>query len=100
MTQQDGIWKLGADTAGLSQDDLNRWGDEWRAASSLLTQKSAGAATGEPVTVKLKDGRSIRFVVAKRDPEPVLLREDEGLEYHFSAAAGKRLLTPPFASAK
>jgi len=99
MAQRDGIWKLSPETAGLSQDDLNRWGNEWHSAASVLTQKSEGAARGEPIAVKLKDGRVIRFSVVKKDPEPVLLREDEGLEYHLSAAAAKRLLTPPSAAA-
>ncbi|MET0218169.1 MAG: DUF4340 domain-containing protein [Burkholderiales bacterium] len=100
MSQQDGRWRLSPETAGLSQDDLNRWGDEWKGASSLLTQKAEGAAGTETITVKLKSGKTVRLVVLQREPELILLREDEGLQYHFSAAAGKRLLTVPSTSAK
>ena len=100
MALQDGIWRLRPETPGVSQDDLNRWGDEWRGASSLLTQKGEGAATGEPITVTLKNGTIVRLTIVQRDPELVLLREDEGLQYHFSAAAGKRLLTVPTADSK
>jgi hypothetical protein len=100
MALQEGIWRLRPETPGLSQDDLNRWGDEWRGAASLLTQKSSGAATGEPITVTLKNGKIVRLKIVQRDPELVLLREDEGLQYHFSAAAGKRLLTLPATDSK
>lgn len=94
MSQQDGRWRLNAETA-LSQDDLNRWSDAWKEASSLITQKGEPAARSEAITVKLKSGKTVRLVVLQREPELVLLREDEGLQYHFSAAAGKRLLTVP-----
>jgi hypothetical protein len=100
LTLQDGSWRLHPRTAGLSQDDLNRWGDDWRNAASLLTQQGAGAATGEPITVTLKNGKIVRLKIVQRDPELVLLREDEGLQYHFSAAAGKRLLIPPAADSE
>jgi hypothetical protein len=100
MVQRDGIWRLSPEAPGVSQDDLNRWGDEWKAAASLLTQTGEPGATGESVTVKLKDGKIIRFAIVQRNPELVLRREDEGLQYHFSQAAGKRLLTPPSADSK
>lgn len=100
MALQEGIWRLRPDTPGLSQDDLNRWGDDWRGAASLLTQQGPGAATGEPITVTLKNGTTVRLTIVQREPELVLRREDEGLQYHFSAAVGKRLMTPPAADSK
>ncbi len=100
MAQREGIWKLSPETPGWSQDDLNRWGDEWRSAASLLTQKGAGTAAGKPITVTLRNGTVVRLTIVQREPELVLLREDEGLQYLFSAAAGKRLLTPPAADSK
>jgi hypothetical protein len=100
MALQEGIWRLRPESPGLSQDDLNRWGDDWRSAASLLTQQSAGAAKGDVITVKLKNGKDVRLTIVQREPELVLRRDDEGLQYHFSAAVGKRLLTPPTADSK
>ncbi len=99
LALKDGRWRLSPEVAGLSQDDLNRWSDDWKAASSLLAQKAAAVkAGGEVVTVKLKGGKTVRLRIVQREPELVLLREDEGLQYHFSEAAGKRLLTAPSAA--
>ena len=33
--------------------------------------------------------------ILQRTPDLVLVRRDEGLEYHFFGDAGRRLLTPP-----
>lgn len=95
MALENGIWRLQPAAEGLSQDDLNRWGDDWRGAASLLTQQGSGAGSGGEITVALKNGNVVRLTVVQREPELVLRREDEGLQYHFSAAVGKRLLTPP-----
>lgn len=99
MALQDGIWRLHPETPGLSQDDLNRWGDDWGGAASLLTQQGAATTKGKgnAITVKLKNGKTVALTIVQREPELVLRREDEGLQYHFSAAVGKRLLTPPAA---
>ena len=100
MTQQDGRWRLTPEAADLSRDDLNRWGDDWKGAASLLTQKRDAKKSGDAVTVKLKNGKTVRLPVLQTEPELILAREDEGLQYHFSAAAGKRLLTVPSAASK
>jgi hypothetical protein len=100
MALQDGIWRLHPEAPGLSQDDLNRWADDWQGAASLLTQQGPGASSGETITVTLKNGATVRLTIAQREPELVLRREDEGLHYHFAAAVGKRLLTPPSADSK
>jgi hypothetical protein len=36
--------------------------------------------------------------IVQRAPELVLVRQDEGVEYHFVAAVARRLLAPPGAS--
>jgi len=100
MTQQDGRWVLSPETSDLSADDLNRWGEDWKSAASLLTRQSDASRGGDTIAVRLKSGKSVRLVVLQREPELVLAREDERLQYHFSVAAGKRLLTVPSAAAK
>jgi hypothetical protein len=98
VTQKDGKWTLNPPPADEkdrpSQDDLNRWADDWRYASSLATQVAKGETNGEPITIRLSDGKSIELTVLKREPELVLVRKDENLEFHFSGEMSKRLLQP------
>lgn len=98
MLQEEGRWKLTPDTAGLSQDDLNRWAGDWKNAASMITQRAGTGAAAERITVRLGDGRTLQLAIVQREPELVLRRDDEGLQYHFSGEMGKRLLTPPGAS--
>ncbi len=78
----------------LSQDDLNRWVDGWRFASSLLTQRASTKA-GEPIQMRLADGRTLKLGILQRQPELILVRPDEKLQFHFSGEMARRLLSPP-----
>lgn len=42
----------------------------------------------------LQDGRKIKLIAEQNESELTLLREDEGIRYHFSSSIGKRLLDP------
>jgi hypothetical protein len=98
VEQKDGKWTLApqpsADKERLSQDDLNRWADDWHYASSLVTQPWNGQPTPDRVDVKLADGKTIAFVVLRREPELVLARPDEKLQFQFSGEMTRRLLNP------
>jgi hypothetical protein len=98
VQQQDGKWTLSprptSDKEKLSQDDLNRWADDWHYASSLVTQPWSGKPTPDVVEVKLTDGKSITFVVVRREPELILARPDEKLQFQFSGEMTRRLLNP------
>ncbi|MBZ0095112.1 MAG: DUF4340 domain-containing protein [Sulfuricella sp.] len=93
---QDGAGKWSATPArpNWSQDDINRWVDEWRHASSLVTQPYDGTSAQESFTLRLGDGKLIPCKILRREPELVMLREDENLQYHFPSELGKRLLRP------
>lgn len=92
--QSDGKWLASPPHPDWSQDGLNRWADEWRHVSSLVTQPYGGSPLKESVTLHLLDGKTIACRILQREPELVLLREDENLQYHFPAGIGKRLLRP------
>ncbi|HUW51240.1 MAG TPA: DUF4340 domain-containing protein [Sulfuricella sp.] len=92
--RDDGKWLASPANPDWSQDDLNRWVDEWRNASSLLTQPYDGTPAKESITLRLRDGKTIPCKILRREPELVLLREDEKLQYHFPTEVGKRLLRP------
>jgi hypothetical protein len=90
----DGKWLASPARPNLSQDDINRWVDEWRHASSVVTQPYDGTPSQESFTLSLGDGKLIPCKILRREPELVMLREDEKLQYHFPSEIGKRLLRP------
>lgn len=90
----EGKWSVSPALPNWSQDDINRWVDEWRHASSLVTQPYDDTPAQESFTLRLGDGKLIPCKILRREPELVLLREDEKLQYHFPAEIGKRLLRP------
>jgi Domain of unknown function (DUF4340) len=102
LAQQDGKWQLtpapASEQEKASQDEINRWVEEWRFASSLLTQPATGKTPIETIEVKLADGNTLKLGVVEKTPELVLLRPDEKLQYHFSGEAGRRLISRPVAA--
>ncbi len=90
----DGKWSASPARTDWSQDEFNRWADEWRHASSLVTQPYDGTPPQESFILRLGDGKLISCKILRREPDLVLLREDEKLQYHFPAEIGKRLLRP------
>jgi hypothetical protein len=82
-----------------SQDEFNRWVEGWRFASSLLTQRASASAATDHIEVRFADGRTLRLGVLQKQPELILVRPDEKLQFYFSGEMAKRLLTPPEAAA-
>ncbi len=79
----------------LSQDDINRWIDDWRLASAVRVEPyGKGKMMGE-IKVEFKDGTKLTLGIMQREPELVLLRPDQNLQYSFFAQTAKRLLSPP-----
>jgi hypothetical protein len=94
-TLENGRWVIAPQTEDAGADARNAWVDGWRRASALQASQQSGSAAKENVTIRLKDGRTLALGILAREPELVLLRTDEGIEYHFIAAAAKRMLSPP-----
>ncbi len=94
LRQEQGRWRREPDDGRLSADQLNRFADEWRLATAASVRRASPAPASETLTVGLADGRTLRFGLLARQPEVVLRREDEGMEYHFAPDAGARLLDP------
>lgn len=98
VEQRDGRWTLAPAAGELSQDDLIRWTEDWRLSSATRVEPYVkGKALGE-IRLQLKDGRRIVLGVLAREPELVLARSDEKLQYHFRPEIAKRLLAPPGAT--
>jgi hypothetical protein len=97
VEQRDGKWTLTPAAGDLSQDDLVRWVDEWRLASALSLEPRSATRAREEISIGLKSGGGFTLGLISREPELVLTRSDEALQYRFSAAVAKRLLSPPAA---
>ena len=95
VEQRDGKWTLAPRSSDLSQDDLLRWVDEWRLASALRVEPRSAARSQEEIKVQLKNTGGLTLGVLSREPELVLARSDEKLQYRFRAELAKRLLSPP-----
>jgi len=95
VEQRDGKWTLAPGLGDLSQDDLLRWVDEWRLASALRVDPRSAARARDEIRIQLKNGGEFTLGVLSREPELVLARSDEKLEYRFRAELAKRLLSPP-----
>ena len=93
-TLQDGTWIVTPDD-GASADERNAWVGAWRQANAVRAARHDGAAAASAINAKLADGRTIAIGILQREPELALVRTDEGIQYHFFADTGKRLLAPP-----
>jgi len=92
---QDGAWVFTPAEGTAGADERNAWADAWRRATAVRAARHDGRAPADHVNVKLGDGRAIAIGILQREPELVLLRPDEGVQYHFFADTGKRLLAAP-----
>jgi hypothetical protein len=99
VTQKDATWTVepplpeGKEAPG--PDEINRWVDNWRFASSLVTRPASGRKPLDEIQATLAGGAQVKFGVLQRAPELVLLRQDEKLEFQFSAESGAGLMTRP-----
>lgn len=76
----------------FGQDSLNRYADEWKNAYALLVQPYDGTKPQQTLRLRFADGRTVNFALLQEQPDFVLLREDEKLQYHFPPQMKARLL--------
>ncbi|MDH3287750.1 MAG: DUF4340 domain-containing protein [Betaproteobacteria bacterium] len=98
VTNVQGRWVLDPAPQDWSQDEINRWVDEWRLASALRIEPHQQGEPQNAVRLELQNGQTLVVGILSRKPELVLLRSDQRLQYHFVAEVGKRLLSPPGAA--
>jgi hypothetical protein len=92
---EDGTWAVAPIDNEAGADERNAWVDAWKNATALTVARHAGPFPPETVKIVLKDGREITLGIAQRSPDVVLVRQDEGVAYHFFADAGRKLIAPP-----
>ena len=91
---ENGTWSM-TPPHDVSADDRNAWADAWRRANAIRAVRHDGRSATSEIKVGMKDGRTLVLGILQREPELVLLRVDEGVQYHFFANTAKRLLSPP-----
>lgn len=94
LTLKDGAWLREPDDKSLSADQLNRYADEWRLALAMSVERASAAKPLERLQISLTKGKPLDIAVMAREPDVVLRREDEGLDYRFPRDVGERLLNP------
>jgi Domain of unknown function (DUF4340) len=94
LSQKEGRWTL-TPPADTSQDDLQRYMDQWRHASAAQAEPYDKRPPLAEIRITLRDGAVIKFGLLQREPQLVLWRHDTGLQYLFLEAAGRALLGKP-----
>ncbi len=97
LESENGSWRRVPEDKNLSSDRINDFVEEWRNARALQVERYSGRAVLERIELKFAASggktESLALGVLAREPELVLYRMDEGLEYHFPEETGKRLLS-------
>ena len=78
----------------VSQDDFNRWADEWRNTSALSVEPDKSSGTREQVIVRFKNGKSVTMRILQKEPDFQLVRSDNAMRFHFGVEVGRRLTDP------
>lgn len=94
LSQKDGSWTM-TPPADTSQDDLQRYADQWRHASAAQAEPYGKRPPLAEIRITLRDGKVLEFGVLQRAPQLVLWRRDTGLQYLFLEAAARALLSKP-----
>lgn len=92
--KKDGGWFL-QPPADARQEDLQRYIDQWRHASAAQAEPHDQRPALDEIQVTLRDGKILTFGILQREPQLLLWRRDNNLQYLFLAAAGQVLLTRP-----
>jgi hypothetical protein len=94
-TLENGRWAFTPVAEDPGPDERNGWVAAWRQASAIRAAPYDGRKPLATLAVRLQDGRTITFGILQREPELVLLRLDEAIQFHFVPDTGKRLMSPP-----
>ena len=94
-----GTWAVtgilpGAKDKPLSQDDFNRWADEWQHTSALSVEPDKSSHSRDQLVVRFKNGKSVSMAILQKAPDFQLVRNDNRMRYHFGVDVGQRLLDP------
>jgi len=99
VRQSAGRWTIDPADAAAGADELQQFIERWRFASAARAEPHDGRPALAEIRVELREGAPLAISVLQREPQLVLLRQDQGLQYTFLAGAGEALLAYPGKSA-
>ena len=86
-------WTLTPEHADIGADARQKFIDGWKSAHAMWNAAlPKNSAKGDAVTVTLKDGTALKFIVTARDPQFVIARPDLGVSYTLSKQLVDELL--------
>jgi len=95
VSKNDGRWVLSPPSEGAGADELQRYVDQWRMASAATAEPYDQRPPQSDIRITLTDGSTLTMGVLQRQPQLVLWRRDNGLQYSFLVGAARSLLDKP-----
>ena len=95
VSKNNGRWTLLPPAGAAGADELQRYVDQWRMASAAAAEPYDRRAPRGDIRITLADGTTLTLGVLQREPQLVLWRRDNGLQYTFLAGAARTLLGNP-----
>lgn len=95
VRQSGGRWVIDPANAAAGADELQQFIERWRYASAARAEPHDGRPALAEIRIELGEGAPLAISVLQREPQLVLLRQDQGLQYTFLAGAGAALLAYP-----
>jgi hypothetical protein len=95
VRKTDGRWVLTPASENAGADELQRYVDQWRQASATAVAPYDNKPPLSDIEIELTDKTVLKLGLLQREPQLILWRRDNGLQYVFPAVAGRALLDPP-----
>ncbi len=94
LSLKNGSWQIYPEQKNLSADRIKQMVDNWRYAQALSVKKYQGGRITDWVRLSFDGEKNrLRIGILAYEPEFILYRPDEKLQYHFPQDIGKRLLS-------
>jgi hypothetical protein len=95
VSKNDGRWVLSPPSEAAGADELQRYVDQWRMASAATAEPYDKRPPQSDIRITLTDGSTLTMGVLQRQPQLVLWRRDNDLQYTFLDGAARSLLDRP-----
>lgn len=95
VRKSDGRWTLTPASDNAGADELQGYVDQWRHASATTVVRHDNSAPLYEINIEFADKSALKLGLMQREPQLILWRSDNGLQYVFPAAAGRNLLEAP-----
>jgi len=87
-------WQLFPENPEAGADQKQAFVSAWKSARAMWNATAESSSTGEPITIKLKDG-VVRLRLIAREPQLIIENPDLGVRYTLSKALGDDMLQLP-----